>query len=361
MDSRHDLVGTTFHGITLLAYCGGGAFGDVYYGKDVTGRGLAVKIVPKARLGDHWERELKGVIQYRRITEDAPQLLKIYHVEDAGDEFFYTMEPADSAAPDRYVPDTLAGRLGKGAIPPDELFGILSGIFSGIRAIHEAGFAHRDIKPENILFVNGIPKLGDIGLLSSLSSMTTLAGTLEYIPPEMRTADRSDTDRASRRKNDLYAFGKVVYCAVTGEDAGRWPDVPPELPVVLPVKLFLRLALRLCSKDPVRRIDSAAELGREFAEIGHQLEYGETWRDRMRYRRREFFANARGGLCDLGRGLRRYWYAVLIGMEVRRGERTRRRRSSRCNRLLLLHRRALLRESSFDFLASSSAAQRVEC
>uniref|UniRef100_I1PD58 Uncharacterized protein n=1 Tax=Oryza glaberrima TaxID=4538 RepID=I1PD58_ORYGL len=43
-----------------------------------------------------------------------------------------------------------------------------------------------------------------------------------------------------------------------------------------------------------------------------------------------------------------------------RGERTRRRRSSRCDQLFPLHRRALLRESSFDFSASSSAAQRVE-
>ncbi|BAD45025.1 hypothetical protein [Oryza sativa Japonica Group] len=56
---------------------------------------------------------------------------------------------------------------------------------------------------------------------------------------------------------------------------------------------------------------------------------------------------------------RRRWFAVLIGVGVRRGERTRRRRSSRCDRLLPLHRRALLRESSFD-LAPSSAAQRVE-
>ena len=120
MDQRHDLVGTTFHGITLLAYCGGGAFGDVFYGKDVTGRGLAVKIVSKSRLGDHWERELKGVVQYRRITENAPELLKIFHVEDTGDAFFYTMEPADSAAPgDVYsfaVP--VAGRIKSCLVEP---------------------------------------------------------------------------------------------------------------------------------------------------------------------------------------------------------------------------------------------------
>nr|BAD68505.1 hypothetical protein [Oryza sativa Japonica Group] len=57
---------------------------------------------------------------------------------------------------------------------------------------------------------------------------------------------------------------------------------------------------------------------------------------------------------------RRRWFAVLIDVGIQQGERTRRRRSSRCDQLLPLHRHALFRESSFDFLALSSAAQRVE-
>ncbi|MBO7088631.1 MAG: hypothetical protein J6W70_01895 [Lentisphaeria bacterium] len=51
---------------------------------------MAVKIVSKAKIGDSWSRELKGVINYRRITENAPELLQIFHVEedkeDAEDE-----------------------------------------------------------------------------------------------------------------------------------------------------------------------------------------------------------------------------------------------------------------------------------
>nr|AAK92592.1 Hypothetical protein [Oryza sativa Japonica Group] len=62
-----------------------------------------------------------------------------------------------------------------------------------------------------------------------------------------------------------------------------------------------------------------------------------------------------------GRRWRRRWFAVLTSVGVRREERMRRRKSSRCDRLLPLHRCALLRESSFDFSASFSAAQRVEC
>jgi len=53
--------GTVYHGLTLGAFCGGGAYGEVYVCKDISGRQLAVKIVSKIKLGDDWERELRGV------------------------------------------------------------------------------------------------------------------------------------------------------------------------------------------------------------------------------------------------------------------------------------------------------------
>lgn len=219
------MVGSEFHGLKLLAHCGGGAYGDVYFCEDISGRKMAVKIVSKMRLGDSWERELKGVINYRKITENAPGLLQIFHVEDDDECFFYTMEPADSVSNTEYIPDTLARRLQSGPLPQGELSGILSGVFNGIKLIHDAGFAHRDIKPDNILFVKGVPKLADIGLISALSnSMTQLVGTLDFIPPEERGVDSMESsDRISRQRNDLYAFGKVVYCSVTEMWWNKYP------------------------------------------------------------------------------------------------------------------------------------------
>ena len=209
-------TGTVYHGLTLGGFCGGGAYGEVYVCTDISGRQLAVKIISKVKLGDDWERELRGVSNYRKITENAQNLLQLYHVEEDADTFFYTMEAADSISADSYQADTLAERLKKGPLPQNDTFKILRAIFDGIKTIHEAGFAHRDIKPDNIIFVKGVPKLSDIGLLSSLSATyTQLAGTLDFLPPEERSSD-SGTDRKSRQKNDLYAFGKVIYCAVTG-------------------------------------------------------------------------------------------------------------------------------------------------
>ena len=304
----------TFHGLKLLAHCGGGAYGDVYYCEDISGRKMAVKIVSKKRLGDSWERELKGVINYRKITENAPGLLQIFHVEEDVDSFFYTMEPADSASDAEYIPDTLAHRLHSGPLPQTDLLRILSGIFDGIKLIHSAGFTHRDIKPDNILFVKGVPKLADIGLLSSLSNtMTQLAGTLEFIPPEERGADSLESsNQISRQRNDLYAFGKVVYCAATGMSPHEYPTVPKELPLSLPLKYFLRLAFQLCSKDPVQRLNSLEELAGEFADIERKLLYGENFNDKLKYAVKQLFSGIKSTVFSSLRFMKRFWYLMLL-------------------------------------------------
>lgn len=305
---------THFHGLKLLTHCGGGAFGEVWYCEDISGRKLAVKILSKKKLGADWERELRGVINYRKITENTPDLLQIFHVEEDEEAFFYTMEPADSATENEYSPDTLGNRLLLGRIPESDLFKLLSGVFAGIKAIHSAGFTHRDIKPDNILFVKGVPKLADIGLISSLSgTMTQLAGTLDFIPPEARSADSlNSSDRESRQRNDLYAFGKVIYCAVTGMDAGEYPRIPSGLALALPVKYFLRLSFQLCRKESDGRLKNIDALSREFADIERKLLYGESVFDKIKYGFKvagDFFTAL---WSVLKKSFRAYWYLMLL-------------------------------------------------
>lgn len=278
-------VGTVYHGLTLLHFCGSGAFGEVYQCRDLSGKILAVKIISKHKLGDAWKRELRGVTHYRTITETSSALLQIYHVGEDEESFFYTMEAADSRSKQEYIPDTLAARLQDGAIPPDKLFPILTGIFLGIKTIHDAGFTHRDIKPDNILFVNGQPKLGDIGLVSSLSAtLTQMAGTLEFLPPELRTGeDTAGTDRDARQMSDLYAFGKIIYCAATGLEATQFPTVPESLKLSQPVKYFLRLSHRLCDREPIKRLSCISTVERQLAEVEQKLLYGETVSERICY------------------------------------------------------------------------------
>ncbi|MBQ8754100.1 MAG: protein kinase [Lentisphaeria bacterium] len=303
-----------FHGLRLLELCGSGAYGEVWYCEDISGRRMALKILSKKKLGSHWERELRGVRNYCRITEEHLSLLQIFHVEEDEESFFYTMEPADSLDACQYQPDTLAARLQNGPVSPNDLFRILSGIFTGIRTIHAAGFTHRDIKPDNILFVKGVPKLADIGLLSAHSvTMTQLAGTLEFIPPEERTAETAgSTDPLSRQRNDLYAFGKVIYCAATGNSPSDYPAVPKGLPLSLPLKFFLRLAFQLCRKEPEGRLDNIGDVAVEFAEIERKLLTGETFRDRLTYAVKYNLSELKNHLFRSGKIMGKFWYLMLL-------------------------------------------------
>ena len=310
-------IGDRYHGLSLTGYCGWGAYGEVYVCEDISGREMAVKIVSKNKLGDDWERELRGVINYRKITENAPELLQIFHVEEDDETFFYTMEAADSITEDGYSPDTLAARLKSGPLPKTKLYPVLTAIFSGIKTIHDAGFAHRDIKPDNIIFVKGKPKLGDIGLLSSLSAThTQLAGTLDFLPPEERASGSSGTDRRSRQKNDLYAFGKVIYCSVTGCGPQDFPTVPAGLALTPELKFFLRLAFRLCGKDPLLRLDSLEKTEMELARIEHQIQYGETFLDKVRYAVHEVLTRLSGELLAFAYWSRKHWFFMVIAIII---------------------------------------------
>lgn len=272
---------TIYHGLTLLQYCGGGAFGDVYYCKDISNKHMAIKIISKIKLGDSWKRELKGVTNYRLITENAPELLRIYQVGEDEESFFYTMEAADSLEVESYLPDTLANRLAHGAISQGDILPMIRDILDGIKVIHQSGFAHRDIKPDNILFVNGKPKIGDIGLVSAVAAtVTKIAGTLDFLPPEQRSAEKfANLDRIYGQRSDFYAFGKVIYCIVTGQAANLFPTIPAEIKLSPALKFYLRLSLRLCDKEPVTRLDSLLQIEKELIEIEHKLLHGETFCD----------------------------------------------------------------------------------
>ena len=303
-------AGNVYHDLTLLQLCGSGAFGEVWLCRDISRKKLAVKIISKGRLGEFWRRELQGVINYRAITEQTSGLLQIYHVGEDEDFFYYTMEAADSLSQENYVPDTLSARLAaNGPLPPETLQSVLKEIFNGIKVIHQAGFAHRDIKPDNIIFVHGKPRIGDIGLISALSAtMSQLAGTLEFLPPELRSSDSPDqVDRKSRQGSDLYAFGKVVYCAVTGEEPQKWPAIPCGIPLSLPLKFYLRLSMQLCDRNPARRLHSLDELEHEMGEIERKLLFGETFRDKIIYFRKTAIREVIGATYQVLRWFRRHW------------------------------------------------------
>ena len=91
----------------------------------------------------------------------------------------------DLRASDFYTPRTLQWELDhRGPLPFDECLPLFLSLTSGLGHMHQHGLIHRDIKPSNIIFVSGVAKLAEIGLVSEAGRSDSYVGTEGYIPRE---------------------------------------------------------------------------------------------------------------------------------------------------------------------------------
>src|SRR5262249_28066286 len=103
------------------------------------------------------------------------------------------------------------------------------------------------------IFVNGIPKLADIGLVSDRDVTVSYVGTEGYIPPEGPGSPSAD----------VYALGKVLYEISTGKNRTDYPELPTDLGGATERNAFLELNAvvnKACEREPGKRYRTAAEL-----------------------------------------------------------------------------------------------------
>ncbi|MCQ2352426.1 MAG: protein kinase [Victivallaceae bacterium] len=236
----HDNVG----GFRLLAECGQGAYGAVFLAEhDFYGR-VALKIVYKN--GRNCERELKGLRSYMTICKRT-DLLQIYHVDENDECFFYAMDAADDLGKEKnlYCPATLENRLKQeGRLAPEAILQMYEELASALKVLHTRGVCHRDLKPGNILWLDGRAVPGDIGLVSG-DTQTMLAGTPGFMRSEVLAGTRPFAP-----EDDFYALGKVLYCALTGFPAEKYPAFPENVTISGAGKV-IRLYNRLCAGEIV--------------------------------------------------------------------------------------------------------------
>jgi formylglycine-generating enzyme required for sulfatase activity len=271
----------------LLRRIGHGSYGEVWLARNLMGGYRAVKIVSRHAF-DHarpFERELAGIEKFEPISRSHQSFVDILHVgrNDAADCFYYVMELGDDQAagqqidPAAYRSKTLTSMLAeRGRLTVAECLQIAINLAEGLQFLHEQGLSHRDIKPSNIIFVNGVPKLADIGLVTSIGEGQSYVGTEGYIPPEGPGTPQAD----------IYSLGMVLYELSTGKDRRDFPALPEDFASYPDATSFSELnevILRAGQGNVQQRYASAAAMLSDLMVLGNGRSV-----QRLRTRERQF-------------------------------------------------------------------------
>jgi len=248
----------------LIQVIGRGSYGEVWLARNLMGVYRAVKVVYRKTFGHQrpFERELAGIRKFEPISRSHESFIDILHVghNDKNGYFYYVMELGDDTktsqtiSPDFYVPKTLAKEVAlRGRLPLEECVRLGLSLSSALDVLHKHGLVHRDVKPSNVIFVSGVPKLADIGLVADINEASSYVGTEGFIPPE----------GPGSAPADVYSLGKVLYEISTGKDRHDFPELPTQLDGTADLDRFVELnevILHACKNDVGKRYQTAWDM-----------------------------------------------------------------------------------------------------
>src|SRR5262245_19535999 len=232
-------IGRTIDQYEVLSLIGAGGMGLVYRARDTKlGRDVALKVLPEEFSHDR-ERMIRSEREARVLASlNHPNIAAIYDLKELERNRCLVLE---------YVAgETLSERLKRGVLPIAEALTICLQIAEALDAAHRTGIVHRDIKPANIKITpDGRVKVLDFGLAKSFitevagwdpHSAPTLVtqmlpdailGTPAYMAPEQVRGEVAD------KRADIWAFGCVLYEALTGRTSFSGVNIPELLASVL--------------------------------------------------------------------------------------------------------------------------------
>lgn len=255
----------------VLKKIGEGAFGQVWLARDRVATFCAIKVIYRRNFSDSrpFEQEFEGVQNFAAISRRHAGWVPILHVgiSESGGFFYYVMDVADdfksgpNIDPGNYTPKTL-GKLvvERQYLPVEECIRIGIDLADALAALHAHRLVHRDIKPSNIIFANHRPKLADIGLVAQIEKSQTALGTEGFmLVGELGT-----------RAADIFALGRVLYMAATGNP----PDAHPSFPDSMDERNDARDLARLmeiinkaCARKHEERYENAGQLHDDLVKL----------------------------------------------------------------------------------------------
>ncbi|MEM7585463.1 MAG: protein kinase [Acidobacteriota bacterium] len=207
---------------TILDRLGAGGMGEVFSAHDERlKRRVAIK-----RL--HPDHALTGerLARFRREAQLAAQLnhpaiVQIYDVLEHDGAEHIVMELVEG--------HSLSQLLADGPLPVERVAAIAVDVLDGLAAAHAQGIIHRDLKAENVLITTaGRAKITDFGIAMSLEpelADTRLTATQDVVGTRRAMAPEQIRGEALDERTDLYAFGVLLYEALTGKSPFRASSV----------------------------------------------------------------------------------------------------------------------------------------
>jgi serine/threonine protein kinase len=169
-DFLHKADSEPIPGYRLICPLGRGGFGEVWKCEAPGGLHKAIKFVHGGlhALDENApaEEELRAIQRVKSIRH--PFLLSMERVERVGNELVIVMELADKGLGDVLAAEQAEGNPG---IERDQLLKYLSEAAEALDVLNKQyGLQHLDVKPQNLFLVSNHVKVGDFGLVSTLSA-----------------------------------------------------------------------------------------------------------------------------------------------------------------------------------------------
>jgi serine/threonine protein kinase len=225
--STLDVGATIGRRYRVVRRIGEGGMGVVVEAENVvTGKRVAIKwmhpqVAARPEAAERFLREARASARVRH-----PNVVDVYDAVHYDDTCFLVMELLEG--------EPLSLLLERGGLPAHELIALLLDAMRGVVAAHKQGVIHRDIKPDNIFLAiesdrgPKVPKVLDFGISKvlgveamSLTRTGATMGTPMYMSYEQLCGVK-DIDV----RTDVYAFGVVLYEALTGQPPFQAENLP---------------------------------------------------------------------------------------------------------------------------------------
>ncbi len=233
--------GTKLGPYEVVSPLGAGGMGEVYRARDTRlDRTVAIKILAThlssdPELRQRFDREARAISSLQH-----PNICTLFDVGHQDGIDFLVMEFLEG--------ESLAERLSRGPLAIEQTLRIGMEVADALDKAHRQGIVHRDLKPGNVMLTKSGAKLMDFGLAKPKPSLASAAsgaagapvtpstptsptiaalasppspitgrgmvvGTFQYIAPEVLQGQEADA------RSDIFAFGAVLYEAITGQRA----------------------------------------------------------------------------------------------------------------------------------------------